>query len=221
MTKRKLERFAELNTFKNVIHPKQEYYTEVGFPFKGLWAKDFFGNNNSIILELGCGKGEYTTGLAEKNPEKNFIGVDIKGERIWKGSKIAIDKGMKNVVFVRTQIERIEYFFGKDEISEIWITFPDPQLNKPKIKKRLTSPAFLERYKKLLKPEGIIHLKTDNINFFEYSLSIIQENNHKLLFKTYDLYSSAFIDDALNIKTYYEQKFMQKGFKICYLKFLL
>ncbi|NTW31478.1 MAG: tRNA (guanosine(46)-N7)-methyltransferase TrmB [Bacteroidetes bacterium] len=221
MTKRKIERFAELNTFENVFHPKLEYYVEGGFPFKGSWAKDFFKNNNPIVLELGCGKGEYTTGLAEKYPEKNFIGVDLKGERIWKGSKTAIDKGMKNVAFIRTQIERIEYFFEKDEVSEIWITFPDPQLNKPRIKKRLTSPAFLERYKKFIKPEGIIHLKTDNAIFFEYSLNIIHENNHTLLFTTHDLYGSELTDDILGIKTFYEQKFMEKGFKICYLKFKL
>ena len=219
MTKRKLERFAELNTFANVIQPKQLDFIDDDFKFKNKWAKDFFNNQNPIVLELGCGKGEYTIGLAEKYPDKNFIGVDIKGDRLWRGGKNSIEKGIKNVAFIRTQIEQILNFFGKDEVSEIWITFPDPQPNKPKIKKRLTSPSFLERYKNILIQNGLIHLKTDNIGFFNYTLEVINEAKHNLLFETNDLYSSSCTDDILSIKTYYEDKFTKKGFTICYLKF--
>ena len=219
MSKRKLERFAELDTFKNVFQPVQSEFICDSFRLKGNWSKDFFKNQNPIILELGCGKGEYTVGLAEKFPEINFIGVDIKGDRIWRGSKTALDKSLRNVAFLRTQIENITFFFGKDEVSEIWITFPDPQPNKPKIKKRLTSPQFLECYKKILKPDGIIHLKTDNINLFDYTLEVINDGGHKLLFSTNDLYNSSVSGEALSIRTYYEQMFLNQNLPIRYLKF--
>lgn len=219
MTKRKLERFAELNTFENVIQPKQEDFIDADFKFKNKWAKEFFNNKNPVILELGCGKGEYTIGLAEKYLNKNFIGVDIKGDRLWRGGKTSIEKKIKNVAFIRIQIEQILDFFGKDEISEIWITFPDPQPNKRRIKKRLTSSQFLERYKKILIPNGCINLKTDNIGLFNYTLEVIREAKHNLLYETNDLYNSGCTDDILSIKTYYEDKFTKKGFKICYLKF--
>jgi tRNA (guanine-N7-)-methyltransferase len=217
--KRKLERFAELNELENIIQPKPDDFINDDFKYKNNWTEKIFGNKNPITLELGCGKGEYTVGLAEKYPERNFIGVDIKGERLWKGCKAAIEKKIKNVFFIRTQIEQIEKFFGRNEISEIWITFPDPQPNKPRIKKRLTSPQFLDRYKKFLIPEGLVHLKTDNTGFFDYTIEIIKEENHELVYSTFDLYNSDSPDDILSIKTYYEQKFTEKGCKICYLKF--
>lgn len=221
MTKRKLERFAELIHFDNVIQPIQDDYIPVTFKYKGKWQSDFFNNFNPVYLELGCGKGEYTIGLAEKYPDINFIGIDIKGERLWKGSKIALDKKLKNVAFLRIRIEMINYFFDKDEISEIWITFPDPQPNKPKIKKRLTSPQFLKRYNLFLKPEGIIHLKTDNTTLFDYTMNLIQEGYHQLIYKTSDLYNSSYTDDDLSIKTYYELMFLKKKMAICYMKFRL
>jgi len=221
VAKRKLERFAELVHFENVIQPKESEFIPVTFKYKGKWAADFFNNSNPLILELGCGKGEYTVGLAEKYPDINFIGIDIKGERIWKGSKIALDKGMKNVAFVRTKIEMINYFFDSDEVSEIWITFPDPQPNKPRIKKRLTSPEFLKRYSKLIRQDGIIHLKTDNAALFDYTLNVIKEGNHQLVFNTHDLYNSDTHDETLSIRTYYEEKFLEQKIPICYLKFIL
>jgi tRNA (guanine-N7-)-methyltransferase len=219
MPKRKMQRFAELNTFENVIQPKSEDTIDGNHKFKGKWASEFFKNSHPVILELACGKGEYTIGLAEKFPEINFIGIDIKGERIWKGSSMAIEKGLKNVAFLRSRIEFINLFFDKDEISEIWITFPDPQPKKPNIKKRLTSPQFIERYKEILKPEGIIHLKTDNTGFFNYTLEMIEDGQHELLLKTHDLYTMENIDNILSIKTYYEQIFSKQGYNICYLRF--
>jgi len=221
MTKRKLQRFAELNTLKNVIQPEKEDLLHDNFFYKGRWAEAFFGNNNPIVIELGCGKGEYTTGLAQKCPGINFIGIDIKGDRLWRGGKTALEKSLRNVAFLRIQIESIEFFFRKDEITEIWIPYPDPQPNKPKTKKRLTSPQFIGRYRKILKPNGIIHLKTDSIPLFEYTLDVIREGNHTLLFSTKDLYDLKLNDDILSIKTYYEQMSIEKGCPICYLRFRL
>ncbi len=221
MTKRKLERFAELIHFENVIQPMQEEYIPVTYKYKGKWKSEYFNNSNPVVLELGCGKGEYTVGLAEKYPDINFIGIDIKGERIWKGSKFALDNQLKNVAFLRTRIEFINFFFDKDEVSEIWITFPDPQPNKPRIKKRLTSKQFLENYRMILKKDGIIHLKTDNEFLFDFTLDVIKEGNHQLIFKTKDLYNAGHDDDNLSIRTYYEQMFLEKKISICYLKFRL
>lgn len=221
MTKRKLQRFAELNTLKNVIQPKKEDLLHDNFFYKGRWSEAFFGNNNPIVIELGCGKGEYTIGLAQKYPGINFIGIDIKGDRLWRGSKTALEKSLRNVAFLRIQIESIEFFFRKDEVAEIWIPFPDPQPNSPKSKKRLTSPQFIELYKKILIDDGIIHLKTDDAGLFDYTLKVIKGNNHSLLFETHDLYSSGVCNDILSIRTYYEHKFIEKGYPICYLKFRL
>lgn len=221
MTKRKLQKFAELETFENVFQPKNDDFIHDGFSLKGKWAADFFMNSNPIVLELGCGKAEYTIGLAEKYPEKNYIGIDIKGDRLWKGSKTALEKKLQNVAFVRTQIEYINFFFAPHEVSEIWISFPDPQPNKPKTKKRLTSPQFLERYKKILSSGGLIHLKTDNVPLFYYSLEVIKNEGHNLLFETRDLYKNHNIDETLNIKTFYEKIFLEEGLPICYLKFQL
>lgn len=221
MAKRKLQKFAELNTFPNVLQPRKEEYLPGPYYLKGNWASGFFGNENPIVLELGCGKGEYSLCLARKNPEINFIGVDIKGERLWRGGKTALDEKLKNIVFLRVKIETIPSFFAQNEISEIWITFPDPQPNKPRIKKRLTSPQFLNRYKTFLKPDGIIHLKTDNVGLFDYTLETITEENHRLICETHDLYNSSVTGDVFSTQTHYENIFLAKGLPICYLKFML
>lgn len=219
--KNKLMRFAENKTFSNLF---QLQYHEVvnGFEYKGKWSTDFFEKEDELVLELGCGKGEYTVGLAGRNPNRNYIGVDIKGARLWKGLTAARENDLKNVAFIRTRINQIEFYFGADEVSEIWITFPDPQPNILKVKKRLTSPWFLNRYAKFLKPGGIIHLKTDNIIFFEYTLDIIKELGHELLYSTYDVYATEKEDSELvQIQTYYEQIWLKHGTKIKYLKFRL
>lgn len=219
--KNKLQRFAENKTFGNLF--QLQYHQVVkGFENKGKWGRNFFGNNHELILELGCGKGEYTVGLANEYRDKNYIGVDIKGARLWKGLKEARENNLTNVAFIRTRINLIEYYFGKDEVSEIWITFPDPQPNRIKVKKRLTSPWFLNSYARFLKPDGIIHLKTDNIIFFEYTLDIIKEMGHELLYSTYDVYKTESVDSPLTqIQTYYEKIWLEHGTKIKYLKFRL
>ncbi|MBI9039141.1 MAG: tRNA (guanosine(46)-N7)-methyltransferase TrmB [Bacteroidales bacterium] len=218
MSKRKLRNFAETFTFNNFFQPT---YPELikGFPLKGKWNTDFFKNKNPIIIELGCGKGEYTVGLAKMHPENNYIGMDIKGARMWRGCKTSIENGYKNVGFIRHRVELLEHFFLQDELSEIWITFPEPQ---PKIsKRRLTSPRFLNIYNNILKPDGIIHLKTDNIDLFNYTLEIIEENNHKLLLKTNDFHNSILDDEIKQIQTFYEKIFIKKGIPINYLEFRL
>ena len=218
MSKRKLRSFAETFTFKNFFQPT---YPELikGFPLKGKWNTDFFKNENPIIIELGCGKGEYTVELANNHPENNYIGMDIKGARMWRGCKTSVENEYKNVAFIRHRIELLEHFISKDELSEIWITFPDPQ---PKIaKQRLTSPRFLNTYKNVLKPDGIIHLKTDNIDLFNYTLEIIEENYHSLLLKTDDFHNSKFDDEIKSIQTFYEKMFTEKGIPINYLEFIL
>lgn len=220
MTKKKLLYFAENITFDNFI---QLSYQEVisGVALKGKWKKNFFKNENPIVLELGCGKGEYTVGLAEKYPEKNYIGIDIKGARMWRGCKTSQGKNLKNVAFIRTKIDLIKYFFDKNEISEIWLTFPDPQPKKYKARKRLTSPRFLEIYYNILRPEGIIHLKTDNTGLFDYTLEVIKKNGHQLLYFTENLYNSGYNDDKISINTFYEKMFLEQNIPIKYLKFKL
>ena len=227
MAKRKLQRFAEIENFENVFQHLQNSEYLGDFKLKGKWNEEYFKNKNPIVLELGCGKGEYTVGLAERFPDKNFIGIDIKGARLWRGSKTALENKIQNVAFVRTRIDHIERIFCNNEISEIWITFPDPQLQESKTRKRLTAPVFLDRYKNILTPNGIIHLKTDNAAFYGYTLAVITENGCQLIESTHDLYGdkkySVDLDvgaeGLLSIKTFYEKKFTEKGFKICYLKF--
>ncbi len=199
----------------------QYSYEEVveGFHMKGKWNENFFKNDKEITLELGCGKGEYTVGMAKYFPERNFIGIDIKGARMWRGLKDCEDQNIPNAAFIRTRINLIEYFFGKDEINEIWITFPDPFPRVAKEKKRLTSPQFLERFAKILKPGGTINLKTDNIIFFEYTLDVIREGGHELLYHTYDVYGEENDVILTSIQTFYEKKWRANGTKIKYLKF--
>jgi tRNA (guanine-N7-)-methyltransferase len=221
MAKRKLKKFAEVASFHNCFFLSFEEARDNGLPLKGKWHKEYFKNNNPIVLELGCGKGEYTVGLAERYPEKNFIGVDIKGNRIHTGAKTAVDNKMNNVAFVRTRIDFIEACFGANEIDEIWITFPDPQPQKTRERKRLTNMMFINRYKKIMKEGGCINLKTDNEPFYDYSKEVAMENKFEILDSTNDLYADVSLrDEALTtIKTHYEKLFSAKGFKICYLKF--
>lgn len=219
MGKDKLKRFAENKTYSNMFQPLAEEMYQNDFYLKGKWNKEFFKNNNPIILEVGCGKGEYTTGLAEKYPEKNFIGIDYKGARLWRGLKTVAEKKLSNVAFIRNKIEFVNSFFSENEISEIWITFPDPQPKKAK--KRLTSPRFLKNYSKILKPKGFVNLKTDSRLMHFYTLAIIKENNLNRIFASDDIYALAEKDDILDIKTFYERKFLAEGLKITYVKFQL
>ncbi|MBS1528514.1 MAG: tRNA (guanosine(46)-N7)-methyltransferase TrmB [Bacteroidetes bacterium] len=213
MGKDKLKRFAEVATFPNVVQ------LDAGLPYKGQWAKQFFKNDNPVVLELACGKGEYTVNLARLFPDINFIGIDYKGNRIWRGAKDALEEGVKNVGFLRIQIETILDYFANGEIDEIWITFPDPQPQVSREKKRLTSPRFLEKYKQVLKPGGIIHLKTDDDGLHAYTAEKIEELGLKLHVKTEDLYHSEYADEVLSIKTYYEKKYLKDNKNINYLKF--
>jgi tRNA (guanine-N7-)-methyltransferase len=211
--KDKLKRFAEIDTFSNVLQ------LDAGKEFKGTWNTGFFKNNNPVVLELACGKGEYTVNLANLFPDKNFIGIDYKGNRIWRGAKTALEEGVKNVAFLRIQIETILDYFAPGEVDEIWITFPDPQPQLSREKKRLTSPRFLEKYKQVLKPGRFVNLKTDNEDLHAYTAEKIAEANLNLLIKTEDLYHSAFADEVLSIKTYYEKKYLKENKNINYLKF--
>jgi tRNA (guanine-N7-)-methyltransferase len=219
--KNKLMRFAQMETFTNVIQPDLDEVLNKDYPLKGNWNSSFFKNNNPIVLELGCGKGEYTVGLSRKYPEKNFIGIDIKGARIWRGAKTALEDKLTNVGFLRTRIEHICSFFAPGEVSEIWITFPDPQMKKIRAKKRLTSSRFLPRYRQFLKKDGIIHLKTDNSLLYEYSHSLCEYNNLNILKSTNDLYKTESDENLLSIQTFYESQFLAQGIPIKYLRFTL
>ncbi len=194
-------------------------FPPVDHVLKGKWHSDFFKNQHPIVLELGCGRGEYTVNLAEKFPEKNFIGIDWKGARLWRGARSSFDNKMPNVAFLRIQIMNILSFFSANEVSEIWITFPDPQRGRER--KRLTSLRFLEKYKSILNADGIIHLKTDDKPLYDYSLGVFVKNELKKILATDDLYHSGMADEILGIKTTYEKIFLDQGFKICYLKFSL
>ncbi len=223
MGKNKLRRFAEMKLWNNVFEPTLEPNPQEAFPLKGKWQQDYFKNDNPIVLELGCGKGEYSVGLAKHYPNKNFIGVDIKGSRMFVGAKEAIDENLTNVAFLRTKIDFIDSYFTENEVDEIWLTFSDPQPLKPR--KRLTSEQFISRYRRILKPGGIIHLKTDSDLLFESTEEQIQEHNYQLIESTWDLYQSMpedldpTIRDILHIKTHYEQLFTAKGSVIKYCSF--
>ncbi|MED9963125.1 MAG: tRNA (guanosine(46)-N7)-methyltransferase TrmB [Bacteroidales bacterium] len=220
MGKNKLARFAENETFANLFQLTYEQITKEGFALKGKWNEDFFKNDNPIVLELGCGKGEYTVGLAKKYPNKNFIGIDIKGARLWRGCKTSNEDKMTNVAFVRTHIQMIESYFAQNEVSEIWITFPDPQLKKPN--KRLTCERFLSLYKNILKSEGIVHLKTDSQELYEYTKDeVLIPSKREILYNTNDLYNSDFKEDVIEIQTFYESMYLKIGKPITYLKFKL
>ena len=218
--KNKLQRFEENRTFQNLF---QYSYEEViqGFPLKGKWHADFFKNDYPIILELGCGKGEYTTGLAAKYPDKNFIGMDIKGARLWRGLKTAEEEHLDNVAFIRARIDLIEHFFGENEIAEIWITFPDPQIKASRERKRLTSPLFLNRYARILQHGGIVHLKTDALLLYDYTREIIEDEGHELLYANEDVYHSDLKNEVTEIQTFYEQMWLTHQTPIKYLQFKL
>ena len=209
-----------MKTFAHVEQPDLELLNR-GYPLKGFWKKYFFKNNNPLVLELGCGMGEYCIGLAEKFPKKNFLGIDIKGARMWQGASAALDKKLINVGFLRIRIDWIEKCFAENEIDEIWITFPDPQMKKRRGTKRLTHPNFLKRYKNILKNNSPIHLKTDSQFLHGFTLGVISVENYLLEDSTHDLYASKVKREHMEIKTHYEQIYLDKGVPITYLRFLL
>ena len=221
MGKDKLRKFAENLTFKCMVQPEFDDIFHKDHPLKGKWHKEFFHNDNPIILELGCGRGEYTVALAERNPDKNYIGIDIKGARMWRGAKTATERGMENVGFVRTRIEFIRSFFAEGEIAEIWITFPDPQLRTKRAKKRLTAPIFLEYYSKLLAKDGWINLKTDSQHLFAYTSAVIEKFGLESEVANNDIYGSGYADEVLSVKTAYEQMYLDRGLPITYTRFQL
>jgi tRNA (guanine-N7-)-methyltransferase len=214
--KNKLARWNELDSFDNVIQPEIGEVAGKDHPIKGKWKEEIFRNQNPVVLELGCGKGEYTVGLASRFLNKNFIGVDIKGARMWRGAKTSNEQKLSNVAFLRTRIEFITSFFIPDEVDEIWITFPDPHPGRSNSNKRLTSPWFLNSYRRLLKNGGLIHLKTDNIELYNYTRAVVKINNLETEFTTTDLYSENLSDDILSIRTHYETIFLKSGLKINY-----
>lgn len=218
-SKDKLKRFRENETFSCLIQPRTEEVLRCDHPIKGNWGRDMFHNQNPIVLELGCGKGEYTISLAERFPERNFIGIDIKGARLWKGAKYATENAMPNVAFLRTRIEFIESLFAPGEVSEIWITFADPQ--EKKARKRLTSPGFLNRYARFLAPGGVVHLKTDSRLLHFYTEELCKQNSMTILASDDDIYGHGVADEILSIKTFYESSFLAKGIPITYLAFRL
>ena len=223
MGKGKLAKFAEMETFSNVFQYPFSVVDNVPFEMKGHWREQYFKNNHPVVLELGCGKGEYTVELARLYPEMNFIGVDIKGARMWTGAKQALEEGLKNVAFLRTNIEIIDRFFAESEVQEIWLTFSDPQMKNAH--KRLTSTFFLNRYRKFLVDGGIVHLKTDSNFLFTYTTCMVKENKLPVVFSTEDLYHTEGLDEEthkiLSIQTYYESMWIERGLNIRYMKFFL
>lgn len=223
MGKGKIARFAENATFDHVVQPSFQELMATGFPLKGKWNSDFFKREAPLVLELGCGKGEYTTGLAELHPERNYVGVDIKGARIWRGARTAKEKGLNNVGFLRTHVDHLLKVFGPQEVSEIWLTFSDPQIGKDR--KKLTSPLFQARYKEVLKPGGIINLKTDSVELYTYTMEQIAEHKLPLFERSDDVYgelvprSTPEVQAVLNIRTFYEQMWLGEGKRIYYCRF--
>ena len=217
MGKGKLKKFADMAQLNNVVEHPYSVVDNVAFPLRGNWNRDFFKNDNPIVLELGCGKGEYTVGLAREHRDINYIGVDIKGSRMWVGLCSARNEGLDNVAFLRTHIELIDGFFDENEVDEIWVTFPDPQPSKAR--KRLTGPNFLARYRKFMKQDGIVNLKTDSDLMYEFTVETVKEANYPIYCNYNDLYSN---DDELEVKkirTYYEQIWLDKGLTIKYIRF--
>ncbi|MDO6601250.1 tRNA (guanosine(46)-N7)-methyltransferase TrmB [Arenibacter palladensis] len=218
-SKNKLKRFKENETFRNVIQPTREEITNGSFSLKGKW-NEFFGNDNPLVLELGCGKGEYTIGMAKQNKNKNFIGIDIKGARFWRGAKTGIEENVTNAAFLRTQIELIDGLFAPDEVSEIWITFPDPQIKYKRTKHRLTNEVFLEKYRLILKEDGTVNLKTDSEFMHGYTLGLLHGKGYEVLYANHDIYKNEGSPrEVLEIQTFYEKQYLEKGKPITYIKF--
>jgi len=219
--KGKLRKFREIRTYDHVVEANVKEQINQNHPLKGNWKAEFFKNQNPIVLELGCGKGEYSVGLAKHFPDKNFIGIDIKGARIWRGAKTSLEEKLTNVGFLRTRIELINLFFGEDEISEIWITFPDPQMKRRRAKKRLTSSLFLTQYQNILKDKGIVHLKTDSKFLYEYTNEVVKFNGLEVIKNTSNLYGEHWTDEILSIQTHYEKLHIDDGDAINYISFYL
>ncbi len=219
-SKNKLKRFKENETFQNVFQPTREEVVSNQFPLKGKWNSDFFKNDNPIVLELGCGKGEYSVGLAERSLNKNFIGIDIKGARFWRGAKTAVENGLHNVAFLRTQIELIEHCFAQNEVAEIWITFPDPQIKYKRTKHRMTNATFLENYKKILQPNGLMHLKTDSEFMHGYTLGLLHGAGHEVLYANHNIYKNEGAPaEVTEIQTFYESQYLEVNKPITYIQF--
>lgn len=219
-SKNKLKRFRENETFANVVQPTREQVLTNSLQLKGNWRQQFFKNDNPIILELGCGKGEYSVHLAQKYPEKNFLGIDIKGARFWRGAKIALEENLTNVGFLRTQIELVDQIFSENEIDEIWITFPDPQIKYKRTKHRLTNLEFLDKYRKILKPQGCVHLKTDSEFMHGYTLGLLHALGETVAYAHHDVYGSQGAPLAVTaVQTFYEKQYLEMGKKITYLRF--
>ncbi|WP_033959908.1 tRNA (guanosine(46)-N7)-methyltransferase TrmB [Psychroserpens jangbogonensis] len=221
-SKNKLKRFNENDTFANVIQPTRDELVTGNFQLKGNWQANFFKNSNPLVLELGCGKGEYSVELAKKYPEKNFIGIDIKGARFWRGAKTAIEEGIPNVGFIRTQIELVDFAFAENEVDEIWITFPDPQIKYKRTKHRMTNSQFLKRYKTILKPDGIVNLKTDSEFMHGYTLGLLQGEGHDILYANHDVYKQeGSPEEVTSIQTFYESQYLEHNKPITYIRFKL
>ena len=219
-SKNKLKRYRQNELFENVIQPERQQIEEGLFPLKGQWHKTFFKNEHPIVLELGCGKGEYSVHLAKQNKHKNFIGIDIKGARFWRGAKTAIEDQMSNVAFIRTQIELIEYIFAKNEVDEIWITFPDPQIKYKRTKHRLTNAAFLKRYKTVLNTTGVVHLKTDSEFMHGYTIGLLHGLGHEIQYANHDVYrQEGSPEEVTEIQTFYEETYLAKDKAITYIRF--
>jgi tRNA (guanine-N7-)-methyltransferase len=215
-----MKRFRENDIFHNVIQPTREEMVN-GFEWKGKW-QSFFKNSNPITLELGCGKGEYAVALARKYPDRNFIGIDIKGSRFWRGAKTAIEEGLDNVAFLRTQIELVDSAFAKAEVSEIWITFPDPQIKYKRKKHRMTNPEFLDKYRKIVQPEGVIHLKTDSEYMHGYTLGLLEGMGEEILYAHHNIYTNTEApEEVIGTQTFYEKQYLEVGKAITYMKFKL
>ncbi|WP_411767239.1 tRNA (guanosine(46)-N7)-methyltransferase TrmB [Winogradskyella sp. A3E31] len=219
-SKNKLKRFKENETFPNVIQPSRDELVTSEYHLKGKWNSEVFKNNHPIILELGCGKGEYTVELAKRYPNKNFIGIDIKGARFWRGAKTAIEEEIPNAFFLRTQIELVDKVFAENEVDEIWITFPDPQIKYKRTKHRMTNLEFLERYKKILKPDGIMHLKTDSEFMHGYTLGLLHGTGYEVLYANHNIYKlEGSPAEVTEIQTFYESQYLEENKPITYIRF--
>ncbi|UJH90535.1 tRNA (guanosine(46)-N7)-methyltransferase TrmB [Antarcticibacterium sp. 1MA-6-2] len=219
-SKNKLKRFRENEKFENVVQPSREEIVEGAYPLKGNWNKDFFKNENPIVLELGCGKGEYSVALAMQHPNKNFIGIDIKGARFWRGAKTALEEELNNVGFIRTQIELVDLLFEEGEVDEIWITFPDPQIKYKRTKHRLTNTEFLKKYKRILKSGGMVNLKTDSEFMHGYTLGLLHGEGHEIIQANHDVYKNEYSPkEVTGIQTFYEKQYLEQGKPITYIQF--